>query len=76
MKRIVMRVDVKRFIKDSKFWNYFPEYEEKKHLIKSSGCCNMSEETYQMVLSWIQGNPQKWKRYLGCEEINIFVKIN
>lgn len=69
---IIMRVDVKRFLKDENFWNFFPEYE--KTLIKTAGCCNIAEETYQKVLNWIQGNPQKWKRYLGTDKIQIFVK--
>lgn len=65
-----MRNDVKRLLKDPKFWQYFPEYPKIEDY--KVGCCNMKEETYFKVLGWIKQNPDKWKSYYGTDKLRIF----
>ena len=76
--KVIIRMDIKRALKDPTFWVKFPEYRSIKEDIDSGrlkvGCCNLSSSLYKNMIELITKSPQKWKEYLKQDKIKVYTE--
>ncbi len=75
--RTLLRRDFKYILyHDKNFREFFPEYKSLFYDLDSGkikrSCCGFSESTYQRCIQLVIGNPIKWKKFLGTDEIQMY----
>lgn len=66
----------RKTLKNPLFWEYFPEYSDVKLKLENKElpmtCCSMAPKTVLALSQLVLDNPEKWKKYLDAEKINVY----